>query len=211
MAAAQNRQLEAWRGAFGDSYVERNAATPAVLAARARMWARAFERLPVGAPRSILEVGCNLGVNLRALPAVTSAGLHAVEPNARARARVLEDGVLPPERLYDASALALPFADGAFDLVFTSGVLIHIAPPDLPKAVDEIVRVAKRFVVCIEYFAAEPEERAYRGESGLLFKRDFGGFYMDRHPSLQLLDYGFFWRRATGIDDNVWQLFAKPD
>jgi len=210
MSAAQNRQLDAWRGEFGDSYIARNGATAEVMRDRTRMWTRIFERLPLGTPSSILEIGCNIGVNLRALAGITAAELGAVEPNARARAQVVADGVLPPSRIHEASVTALPFADGAFDLAFTSGVLIHVPPNDLPAAIDEIVRVAKRYIVCAEYFATNPEQRTYRGEEGLLFKRDFGGLYLDRHPELKLLDHGFFWRRATGIDDLVWQLFEKP-
>jgi spore coat polysaccharide biosynthesis protein SpsF len=32
---------------------------------------------------------------------------------------------------------------------------------------------------------------------------------MDRFPDLQLVDYGFFWKRATGLDDATWWLFRK--
>ena len=211
MTIAQTRQLDAWRGAFGDAYIERNCASQEAVAQRVRMWARILERLPPGAPGSILEVGCNIGLNLRALGRVTGAALSAVEPNARARERIIADGVLAPTNIQEASALALPFADGAFDMAFTSGVLIHVAPEDLAQAVDEICRVAKRYIVCAEYFAATPEERVYRGQQGLLFKRDFGGFYLDRQPSLRILDYGFFWKRATGLDDITWHLFEKID
>ena len=40
-------------------------------------------------------------------------------------------------RLALATAFEIPFPDGFFDVIFTSGVLIHIAPPDLPKALYE--------------------------------------------------------------------------
>ena len=45
-------------------------------------------------PRSILEVGCNLGLNQRALQQLTDAELFAVEPNDSARQTVLSDGVM---------------------------------------------------------------------------------------------------------------------
>ena len=70
MSVRQTRQLDAWRGDFGNSYIDRNAQSAAGVSERARMWARVFERLPQGAPTSILEVGCNIGLNLRALPSV---------------------------------------------------------------------------------------------------------------------------------------------
>ena len=34
--------------------------------------------------------------------------------------------------------------------------MIHIAPADLPKAMAEIYRVSKRYIVAIEYDAAVP-------------------------------------------------------
>jgi len=39
-------QLEAWRGAFGDAYVERNAVSAEVLRARIAMWAAILRSLP---------------------------------------------------------------------------------------------------------------------------------------------------------------------
>ena len=74
---------------------------------------------------------------------------------------------------------------------------------------DELYRVSRKYIVLAEYFSVEPEERVYRGQSGLLFKRDFGGFFLDRFPDLTLVDYGFFWRRATGLDDLTWWALRK--
>lgn len=111
---------------------------------------------------------------------------------------------------WNCDAFNLPLSDNAIDLVFTSGVLIHIHPDKLGKAADEIVRVAGKYVLCLEYFSNEPEERPYRGEEGLLFKRDFGSYYLDRFDCLECIDYGFVWKRANKLFDNVnWWLFKK--
>ena len=45
--------------------------------------------------------------------------------------------------------------------------------------------------------------------SDLLFKNDFGSLYLDSFPDLKLVDYGFFWRRTTVMDDITWWLFRK--
>src|SRR3546814_6602334 len=34
----------------------------------------------------------------------------------------------------------------------------------------------------------------YHGLEGYLFKRDFGRYYLERHPGLRVLDYGFLWQ-----------------
>lgn len=48
---------------------------------------------------------------------------------------------LPYERIEQASALDLPFADDSFDIVFSHGVLHHI--PEIAHAEREIIRVLK--------------------------------------------------------------------
>jgi pseudaminic acid biosynthesis-associated methylase len=204
-----SRQLDAWRGDFGDAYLGRNEAAESMVAARTVMWTRILQPLANDSPRSILEVGANIGLNLRALKTLTSARLIALEPNARARRRLIDDGVVSPDDALDGAANRIPLDDGAVDMAFTSGVLIHIAPDDLGVSCDEIHRVSGRYIACAEYFADTPQEVRYRGHDALLFKRDFGEFWMDRFPGLRLVDNGFFWRRSTGLDNLTWWLFCK--
>ena len=101
-------------------------------------------------------------------------------------------------------------ADPQADLAFTCGVLIHVHPDDLAQACRELHRVARRHLLCIEYFAQKPEAIPYRGREDLLFKRDFGGFWLDQFPALEVVDVGFLWKRTTGWDDATWWLFRKP-
>ncbi len=203
------KQLDAWRGEFGDDYSGRNVADDAALDARRAMWTRILRPLADDPPRSILEVGANIGLNLRVLKQLTTARLIALEPNEGARSRLVADGVVAGADAHDAFAAAIPLADGAVDLAFTSGVLIHSAPDDLGASCDEIHRVSRRYIACAEYFADTPQEIRYRDHEGLLFKRDFGAFWMDRFADLRLVDYGFFWRRASGLDNLTWWLFTK--
>lgn len=202
-------RLGLWKGAFGDAYTGRNAPKPALIEARARMWSRILSAIPGTPPASILEVGANLGLNLRALGRVTAAELYALEPNAKARAILEQHRVVPKARILDGTAEAIPLADASVDLAFTCGVLIHIAPDDLPGSCREIHRVVRRYIGCIEYFSDKPETIPYRGHVDLLFKRDFGAFWLDNFGDLALLDYGFFWKRASGMDNLTWWLFEK--
>lgn len=205
----QTQQEKLWRGDFGDAYVGRNAVSDDKLAALTAHWAKIL-RATEGAPaRQILEVGANIGLNLRALRRLTTAELHAVEPNAGARAVLERDAVLAPDRIYDRVAGDIGLPDRSIDLVFTSGVLIHIHPDHLLAACREMHRIARRYVVCVEYFADQPQEVPYRGQTEALFKRDFGGFWMDNFPDLRVLDYGFAWKRVTGLDNLTWWVFEK--
>lgn len=202
-------QLDAWRGEFGDHYVDRNETLTDVLRMRTRMWAEMLKGTYGAEPGSILEVGCNIGLNLRAIDRLSAAKLYAVEPNAKARQRLINDKVVPDERLHNATGQDLPFGDGAMDMVFTSGVLIHVHPNDLPAVADEMHRVSNRWILVAEYFSTKPESIPYRGRDDLLFKRDFGGFFLDRFDDLEIVADGFLWQRTTGIDDITWTLFRK--
>ena len=205
----ETKQIEAWTGSFGEAYIERNEASPELVAAKAEAWARMLAPLTAAMPRSILEVGANIGLNLRALATLTDAELYALEPNRRARRRLVEDGVVPEERVLDGTAAAIALPDRAVDLVFTSTVLIHVAPDDLLDACSEIHRVSARYVLCNEYFTARPETITYRGQTDLLFKRDFGSFWLDHFDDLRMLDYGFLWRRVAAMDSTTWWLLEK--
>lgn len=207
--AADTAQLRAWRSEFGDAYAARNAPTEAMIEVRVGIWRRLLESLTDDPPASILEVGANVGLNLRALDKLTKATLHGLEPNPKARVALAADGVVAPERVIDGTAAAIPLADAHVDLVFTSGVLIHIAPDDLLAACREIHRVARKYILSIEYFSARPEQLEYRGHKNLLFKRDFGNFWLDNFDDLRVGDYGFFWKPVTGLDNLTWWLFQK--
>jgi spore coat polysaccharide biosynthesis protein SpsF len=201
--------IDAWKGEFGDDYLMRNRATEETVGNAARALTGIFSHVKASPPASILEVGANIGINLRALSGLTDAELFAVEPNAHARERLVEDKVVPQDHLFDAVATKLPLDDGAVDLVFTSGVLIHVPPDDLEAAYGEIHRVAVRYILCIEYFSQTPVSISYRGHEGLLFKRDFGGMWIDLFPELKPVASGFFWKQTTGLDDLSWWLFRK--
>jgi pseudaminic acid biosynthesis-associated methylase len=171
-------RLEAlWAGEFGDDYVVRNRAAGE---GRRPFWEARLAAIEVG---SALEVGCNVGANLYWLAELLGAGnVAGVDVNERAleilRARV------PGIDARKASARDLPFDDDVFDLTFTTGVLIHQPPDELPRVMDEIVRCSRRYVLCGEYRADDLEAVPYRGQEGALFRHDYGRLYQERHPSL---------------------------
>lgn len=203
------KQEALWRGDFGDSYIGRNEISDRHLAALTDNWARILRPTMGEPPASILEVGSNIGLNLRALRRLTGAQFYAVEPNARARAVLVDEGVVPAANTLDGLCTSIALPDASVDLAFTSGVLIHVHPDELLASCQEILRVTRRYVVCIEYFSDKPEEIPYRGHSEVLFKRDFGSFYLENFPHLRVLDYGFAWKRLTGLDNLTWWLFEK--
>jgi pseudaminic acid biosynthesis-associated methylase len=193
-------QLALWRSEFGRAYTDRNDRDrPERLGA----WRRLLDGI---APTRALEVGCNVGWNLVHLERLGIHGLYGVEPQPSAVERARKRH--PRFNVVHGTAFDLPFRDGLCDLVFTSGVLIHIAPDTLGDALDEIYRVARRWIVAIEYDHPSEHEVCYRGHRGALWKRDHGAVWYARHPDLQLvrrLELG----ADDGYDDCTAHLYEK--
>ena len=195
--ASEARRLEElWEGGFGDDYVERNSAFDH----RRPFWDDLLARVEAW---EVLEVGCNVGGNLRWI-APHAARAIGIDVNRKALRRLRAESTGSAGAV--AAARQLPFTDGAFELTFTMGVLIHQPEESLRDVMAELVRTSRRYVMCAEYFAEETEEVPYRDQSGALFRRDYGGLYQRWWPALRLVDRGFLGRDA-GWDDVTWWLF----
>lgn len=205
--------LASWKGAFGDEYISRNTATTQAMSDAVGAFSRILAELPEGEePQSILEVGANVGINLKGLSELQERdfALSAVEPNPRAAKTLHRDTEIDLSGVVRADGAKLPFREGSFDLVFTKGVLIHVPPPMLDLVMSEVHRVSRRWVLCIEYFSHKPEEVEYRGHSGLLWKRDFGRSYLETCPGLVPHAYGFLWDvEYPTFDNSNWWMFRK--
>ena len=202
-------QLARWRGDIGDKYSEKHDPNEGRVQACVKVWSQMLAPT-VGSPiQSILEVGANRGINLRAISRLSNAELFGLEPNESARRCLLDDQVMPPSNILDGAAQNIPLPDASVDLSFTFGVLIHISPDDLLAACQEIHRVSAKYIICAEYFSKHPETISYRDESELLFKRDFGSFWLENFSDLEVVDYGFHWQPMTDMDDVTWWLFRK--
>lgn len=202
-------QSEFWRGEFGNAYVDRNVASSEQMQARLALWSEILSHTISVPPASILEVGANLGINLRAFQQLSSARRLALEPNEKAREILVMDGIVAPGDVRGGLAQKIDFPDAVADFAFTSGVLIHIHPDHLAASLKEIHRCSSRWIACVEYFSDKPEMIPYRGHDDRLFKRDFGGLWLDSFPDLRIVAYGFAWKRVTGLDNLTWWLFEK--
>lgn len=195
-----------WAGQFGTEYIERNQGD-ALLASNLNFFSKALAS--ARGVESCIEFGANIGMNLRALKLLhPSQEQHAVEINADAVRRLRE--FLPADRVHHGSLLDfLPERD--WDLALIKGVLIHLNPEALPQVYDMLVRATRRYLLVAEYYNPAPVAIPYRGHGDRLFKRDFAGEILDRHPSMELVDYGFAYRRDPVFpqDDITWFLMRK--
>ena len=192
MSVVETRQEQEWRGTFGKEYSERNLLTPAALDAlyeqkygitRGALNQRFLAEVPKDA--RILEVGCNLGNQLLALQQMGFTNLYGIEIIGEIVKQ--SQSRLPAAKISEGSALQIPFPDGYFDLIFTAGVLIHIAPQDLRIAMSEMRRCTKTWIWGSEYYAPEMTEIPYRGHTNLLWKTDYAKLYVKNFPDLQIV------------------------
>lgn len=131
-----------WTLRGGDDYFREQEGQPA-RTARAEWLA---DRLASYAPQSILEIGCGYGKQLRALRSRLDAplvGLDFSQSQLRQATGYLGD--LEGISLVHGTGDRLPFPDNAFDLVFTSAVILHNPPPAAEQIRREILRVARRW------------------------------------------------------------------
>ena len=205
--------LGQWTGAFGEDYIARNRPTGDATSEAAAVFARILDQARIrDAVGSVLEVGASIGINLIGLRQAlgNDATLAAVEPNQDAVDALRANESLRVAEVMHADAYRIPAPDNSFDLVFTNGVLIHVPPDRLADAMREMTRVSRRFVLCSEYFSHAPAEIQYRGQQGLLWKRDFGRMYLDTCPDLRTRAYGFIWQTEFPHFDNLnWWVFEK--
>jgi len=199
-------QEQFWAGEFGSEYIARNDGAK-MLASNLNLLSGALKQ--AGPIASCLELGANIGMNLKALQ-LLYPGIHlkAVEINPDA-ARLLAH-LIGEDNVFEGSILAYPAVEQV-DLCMVRGVLIHINPDKLPVVYEKIYQSARRYILLGEYYNPSPVAITYRGHADRLFKRDFAGEMLDKYPDLRLLDYGFVYHRDPVFpdDDITWFLMEK--
>jgi len=197
-----NDQSEFWRSKFGDDYNKRQ---KNMVESNTAFFAKALARTH-GIKRT-LEYGAGTGMNMLALtrliPDVETMG---VEINEEA-AQMIPCGYVFRQDIFDFE----PPREMIPDLVYTKGLAIHIAPEDLDSFYQKLYNSTSRWILMAEYYCPTPREIEYRGNSGKCWARDFAGEMLDIYPDLELVDYGFVWRRDTNFpqDDLTYFLMEK--
>lgn len=189
-------QLKQWKGRFGKEYTDRNVLSPNEVdklykdnygITRKELNKLFLDKIDCSA--RILEIGSNVGNQLLILQKMGFKNLYGIEPQDYAieisKSRTKGINVIRGN-IFD-----IPFKDEYFDMVFTSGVLIHISPKDIKKAIKEIYRCTKRYIWGFEYYANEYTEIIYRGQRNLLWKANFPKIYTDNFLNLKIVKIKF--------------------
>jgi len=184
-------QEKFWTSEFGRDYAQRNYRSSKEL--------DAFYMENLGIPRSkinkdflgklkignILEVGCNAGNQLSMLQNQGFKNLYGIE--IYDQAMELAKQTTKNLSIIQGSGFDMPFKNSCFDLVFTSGVLIHTNPKHLKKLMAEIYRTSKKYIWGVEYYHPKHISIDYRGNKNCLWKGDFAQMYLDFFSDLKLV------------------------
>ena len=209
------KQLKKWKGKFGKEYTDRNVLS---LDELERLYKNNYgitrtemNKLFLGNMNRairILEIGSNIGNQLLCLQKMGFKNLYGIEPQgyavelSKSRTRGIN--------LIEGNIFDIPFKDGYFDLVFTSGVLIHISPKDIKKAMKEIYRCTSKYIWGFEYYADKYMEIDYRGNKELLWKTDFVKLYLNHFSDLNLVrEERFEWLKNKETIDTMFLLIKK--
>ena len=204
--SATTYQMHQWAGVFGKNYTDRNMMTLAEMEAlykedygftKTSLNKRFSKNIKHTA--RILEVGSNIGNQLICLQNMGFVNLYGIELQSyaveisKSRARKI--------KIIRGSAFDIPFKDDFFDLVLTSGLLIHIHPLYVSKVMKEIYRCSKRYIFGHEYWFSEFVEVKYREHNNLLWKGDYVRKYLELFENLELIkEERINYRNSENID-----------
>lgn len=206
MARYKTEQEIFWSGQFGDEYLERNKSEE-YLASNLNFFSQAFKA--IGRPNSLIEFGANIGMNLIAIKHLfPKICINGIEINEKSATQLAKN--IGKENVIKSSILDVELKN-KFDVVLIKGVLIHINPAELLNVYDKLYEASSKYILICEYYNPSPVTIPYRGYNDKLFKRDFAGEMLDRYSDLQLIDYGFVYRRDISFpqDDITWFLLMK--
>ena len=202
-------QEKFWKGKFGSDYIGRH---------ETRKWVRNNQKFFVNCLKSskktninsLIEFGSNVGLNIIALNKILKLKqIYAIEINSKAFKLLKKLKSVNP---INSSVLNFK-PQKKFDLVLSKGFLIHINPKKLNSVYEKIFKSCKKngYILICEYYSPKPESVNYRGNTNVLFKRDFAGEILDKFKKkIKLLDCGFSYHREKYPQGDItWFLLQK--
>ena len=195
-----------WAGEFGNSYIGRNNSKE-LLASNLNFFSVSLKN--AGNLSSCLEFGANIGMNLKAISLLyPNCTLKAIEINEEAASELSNN--IGASNVFNGSIFDYEIK-GKVDVALIKGVLIHINPEMLKTVYTKLYEASLKYILIAEYYNPSPVAISYRGHMDRLFKRDFAGEMLDQFSDLELVDYGFSYKRDTTFpqDDITWFLLRK--
>lgn len=114
----------------------------------------------------ILEIGCNLGANLRYMSQTFGCNVTGFDINEevinKCKTHFGDKGHFYVADVREKDLLS-KYKDNEFDLGFSTAVLTHILPEEKKSLIKEFLRVCKQVLIC-ESYAKNPQVHRYTNE-----------------------------------------------
>lgn len=159
----------------------------------------------------VLDIGCGDGLRTKGV-AAASKHVVAIDPDTKVIAKAKKENGAKNIEYRRADARKLPFKDGTFEVVIFTMSWHHLPTKDMPKALDQALRVTKRggFLVFFEPDWAgttiEAERRFRFGDGDIRDIKAYGYHVMLTEPRMaevaEFFDQALFTYRSV-------QEFAK--
>lgn len=198
-----------WSGEFGNAYVDRNKSIDEVNKSYAEQTGITIEDIfrrffnDIDRKSKILELGCNVGLNLEMLQKMGFKNLHGVELNKKALEIAQERN---PKVIFVNSSIEDFQSKEKYDLVFTAGVLIHIHPSTLESIIRKIIDLSTQYIFGFEYYSENLEEIKYRNYSNVCWKQDFPLLFRKLFPHLKIVKQEKFSYKEKDLIDVAYLL-----
>jgi len=197
----KNEQIDRWSGQFGEKYTNRSSWPAEEYNLLFKDWfgctrLECNEKFIGKLDRNskILEVGCNLGNQLILLQKMGFKNLYGIELNEYTVSQALKRA--KNINIKQGSIFEIPYKDQEFDMVFTSGVLIHIAPKNIEKAISEVNRCSKKYIWGYENYS----EKYEMTNKNYLWRTNFFQLYLDIFPDFKLVKKEIFpWKQSKSM------------
>ena len=162
MKKTNSFQQNFWSTSFGDDYVNRNSSLQKINEFYEKNIGISVEEIfktffdNIDRNCKMLEIGCNIGLKLLILKNLGFSNLCGLDVNKKAIE--LAKKIYPSMDFINSSIEHYNFKNNQFDLVFTSGVLIHIHPKLLQNIIKKILSISSRYIFGFEYFSEKQVE-----------------------------------------------------
>jgi hypothetical protein len=158
------------------------------------------DRISKFSPSSILEIGSNCGPNLfilaKEFPSVAIRGVD-INPEAVQKGRewFAQEHISNVQLSLGKADDLSQFEDKSFDVVFTDAVLIYVGPDKIKKVVKEMLRVARKSLIFLEWHDFESSSNPHGTYVGH-WKRDYVTVLREFVPEDKI--------RATKFPKELW-------
>jgi len=206
------QQREFWSGKFGDFYINRNKSIDEVNESYEKETGVTIEEIfhkffdKIERKSKILELGCNVGLNLEILQKMGFGNLYGLELNKKALKIARERY---PKFTFINSSIEDYESKTTFNLVYTAGVLIHINPLILNSIIKKIISLTKEYIFGFEYYADRLVEIKYRGYSNVCWKQNFPLLFQQLFNDIDVVKEEKFHYKNKDLTDIAYLLRKK--